>query len=74
MSERMNSKSVYSILRRHLRNRPDLGMGKAMLDTVLDPANPFDSRVRRTARRWFVFFIFVGGALMGCFVYFNGQI
>ena len=74
MSERMNSKSVYSILRRHLRNRPDLGMGKAMLDTVLDPANPFDSRVRRTARRWFVFFIFAGGALMGCFVYFNGRI
>lgn len=30
-------------LRRHLSNRSDLGMGTAMLDTVLDPANPFDS-------------------------------
>jgi hypothetical protein len=30
--------------------------------------------IRRTAGRWFAFFIFVGGALMGCFVYFNGQI
>jgi len=56
----MNSKSVYSILRRHLRNRLDLGMGKAMLETVLNPANPFDTRVRRTTRRWLGFFIFVG--------------
>jgi hypothetical protein len=60
----MNSKSVYSILRRHLRNRPDLGTGKAMLDTVLDPANPFDSRARR---RWFVFFIFVADGLLCLF-------
>ena len=71
MSDRMTSESVYSILRRHLRKRPDLGMGNAMLDTVLDPPNPFDSRVRRTPRRWFVLFIVVGGALLSCFVYFS---
>jgi hypothetical protein len=74
MRERMTSKWVYSILRRHPRNRPDLGMAKAVLHTVLDPANPFDSRVRRAPRCWFVFFILVGGTLLGCLVYFNDLI
>ena len=74
MNTRMRSKSVYGILRRYLRKQPDLGMGKAMLDGVLDPANPFDSRIRRTARRSFVLFALIGGALLGCFVYFNDLI
>ena len=74
MKSTMTSKSVYGILRRHLRKQPDLGMGKGMLDGVLDPANPFDSGIRRTARRWFVLFALIGGALLGCFVYFNDLI
>jgi hypothetical protein len=41
---------------------------------ILDPANPLDSRARRTARRWFVLLVLVVGTLLGCFVYFNGQI
>ena len=74
MNTRMRSKSVYGILRRYLRKQPDLGMGKAMLDGVLEPAKPFDSGIRRTARRWFVLFALIGGALLGCFVYFNDLI
>ena len=74
MEKTTTSKSAYGILRRHLRKEPDLGMGKAMLDGVLDSANPFDSGIRRTARRWFVLFALIGGALLGCFVYFKDLI
>jgi hypothetical protein len=74
MKSAMTSKSVYGIVRQHLRKQQDLGIGKAVLDGVLEPANPFDSRTRRTARRWFVLFAFIGGALLGCFVYFNNLV
>jgi drug/metabolite transporter (DMT)-like permease len=67
----MTSNLVYGILQRRLRSRRDLGMGKALLDMVFHPANPFDKRRRRTPRHWFVFFIFVSGMLLGCFLYFN---
>ena len=71
MKSTMTSKSVYLILRRHLRNQPDLGMCKAVLDWVLAPGSLFDSRIRRTARRWFVLFALIGGALLGCLVLFQ---
>ena len=70
----MTSKSVYGILQRRLRSRRDLGMGKALVDMVFHPANPFDYQGRRTPRHWFVLFIFVVGMLLGCFIYFNNLI
>ena len=74
MEKTATSKEAYRTLRRHMCKQPDLGMGKAMLDGVLEPANPFDSGIRRTARRWFVLFALIGVALLGCFVYFNDLI
>ena len=71
MSDRANSKSVYNILRQYLRDRPDLGIGKAACDSVLEPLNPFDSKAKRAPRRWFVLFALLGGTLVGCFAYFN---
>ena len=67
----MTSEAVYGILLRHLRNRRDLGMPRALLVGFLYPANPFDSSARRTPRQWFVFLILVGATLVGCFLYFN---
>lgn len=71
MSDRSTTKSVYVILRRYVGERSDLGIGKAVRDSVLEPPNPFDTKAARAPRRWFVLFILLGGSLLACFVYFN---
>ena len=71
MSDRSTTKSVYGLLRQYLGERSDLGIGKAVRDSVLEPLNPFDSKVARAPRRWFVLFVLLGGSLLGCFVCFN---
>ncbi|HEX8801553.1 MAG TPA: hypothetical protein VF772_23215 [Terriglobales bacterium] len=74
MSDAVSTKSVYDVLRQYLRQRPDLGFAHAALDSVLEPLNPFDPKARRAPRRWFVLFVLLGGALAGCFLYFNNLI
>ena len=71
MSDRSTTKSVYGSLRQYLGERSDLGIGKAVRDWVFEPLNPFDTKAARAPRRWFVVFILLGEALLGCFVYFN---
>ena len=71
MSDSTTTKSVFGTLRQYLRDRSDLGIGKAVRDSVLEPLNPFDSNAARAPRRWFVLFGLVSGSLLGCFVYFN---
>ena len=71
MSDSMTTKSVFGTLRQYLRDRSDLGIGKAVGDSVLEPLNPFDSNAARAPRRWFVLFGLLGELLLGCFVYFN---
>jgi len=74
MNDSISTKSVYDVLRQYLRQRPDLGFAQAVLDSVLEPLNPFDPKPRRAPRRWFVLFVLLGGALVGCFLYFNNLI
>jgi hypothetical protein len=71
MSDRSTTKFVYGSLRQYLRDRSDLGIRKAVRDSVLEPLNPFDTKATRAPRRWFVLFMLLGGSLVGCFVYFN---
>ena len=71
MDDRASSKSAYNIVWQYLRDRPDLGIGKAACDSVLEPLNPFDSKARRAPRRWFVLFVVLAGALLGFFAYFK---
>jgi hypothetical protein len=71
MTDSTSTKSVYGILRQYLRQRPDLGIDKAVRDSVLEPLNPFDTEAARSPRRWFVLFLLLGASLVGCFVYFN---
>ena len=74
MSDRPTTKSVYGHLRQYLGDRADLGIGKAVRDSVLEPLNPFDSKAARLPRRWFVLFALLVATLLGCFVYFNNLI
>ena len=71
MTERESVKPVYRALRQYLRNREDIGVGKAIRDGVLEPANPFDPKDARPPRRWFVLFSLLAAMAFGCFIYFN---
>jgi hypothetical protein len=71
MSDRAGSKSVHSALSQYLSNRSDVGIGEAVGDAVLEPANPFDPKAKRTPRRWFVLFCLLAAMVFGFFLYFN---
>ena len=74
MNERDRYRQVYDALGQYFRNRPDVGVGKALRDAVLETANPFEPKATRPPRRWFVLFALLAGTLLGCFAYFNNLI
>ena len=65
------AKEAYTALRQNLRSRPDLGLGKAVADRVLEPPNPFEPGLVRKPQRWFVLLCIISLAALGAFVYFN---
>lgn len=71
MPNPVTAKEVYTALRQNLRSRPDLGLGKAVADRVLESPNVFESESARKPRRWFVLFCILSLATIGAFVYFN---
>jgi hypothetical protein len=71
MAEPRTVNPVYDMLRQYARKRPDIGAGKAMLDGVLEPASPFDSKGARSPKRWFVLLSLLAAFMFACFVYFN---
>ena len=72
MPDRFTVKTVYNTLSQYIRDRADIGANKAVLDNVLEPANPFEREATRPPRRWFVLFCLVSALVFGCFSYFNG--
>jgi hypothetical protein len=54
-----------------LDRQPGIGLGKAMVNIVLEAQNPFDSRARRKPRAGFVLGAVLFGAAIICFCYFN---
>jgi hypothetical protein len=71
MAKTIKVKPVYHKLRHYARRRPDMGARKAMLDGVLEPASPFDSKSARSPKRWFVLLSYLATLMFACFVYFN---
>ena len=67
-------KPIYIALSQYIRNRPDIGAAKAILDGVLEPANPFDPKAARPARRWFVLLSLLAAMMTGFFFYFNNLV
>ena len=67
----VTAKEVYTALRQNLRSRPDLGLGKAVAECVLEPPNPFEPGVVRKPQRWFVLLGIISLAALEAFVYFN---
>jgi len=71
MADALTVKQVYDVLRQYARKRPDMGLGKALLDGVLEPASPFDSKGVRSPKRWFVLLSLLAAFMFACFVHFN---
>ena len=67
-------KPVYNALSQYIRNRADLGAGKAMLDGVLESANPFDQKAARPPKRWFVLSSLLTAMAISFFFYFNNLV
>ena len=74
MADPFTVKPVYSALSQYIRNRADIGAGKAMLDGVLESANPFDPKAARPPRRWFVLSSLLAAMMIGFFFYFNNLV
>ena len=66
-----SAKTAYISLRQYLISRPDIGAFKALLNLALEPANPFDRKASRSAKRWLVLFSLLSVLGLGCFMYFN---
>jgi len=62
---------VHDVLRQYARKRPDLGTRNALVDAVLEPGSPFDSKAVRTPKRWFVLLSILVLLAFACFVCFN---
>jgi hypothetical protein len=71
MAKTVTVREVYLALEENLRKRPDLGLGKAVVDVVLESPNPFEPQAARRPQRWFVFVSVMAAALAGSFLYFN---
>jgi hypothetical protein len=74
MTDPFTAKPVHSALSQYIRNRADIGARKAMLDGVLESANPFDPRTARAPRRWFVLLSVLAATMTGFFFYFNNLV
>jgi hypothetical protein len=54
-----------------LSRQPGIGLGKAIMNIVLEAQNPFDSRARRKPRAGFVLGAVLFAVAVICFCYFN---
>lgn len=71
MVKQVTTDETHVWLKDYIRIRPDIGIGKAIVSLALHPRNPFDSRVRRKPRAWFVLSVIFVAAAAICFYYFN---
>ena len=71
MADSFTVKPVYNALSQYIRNRTDIGAGRAMRDGVLEPSNPFERKAARPPRRWFVLLSLLAAMVFGFFFYFN---
>jgi hypothetical protein len=71
MAEPLRVNQVFDALRQYAHKYPDIGVGKAILDGILEPASPFDRKGTRSPKRWFVLFALLAVVMLGCFIYFN---
>ena len=59
------------MLQKYLGQRPDIGLRKAIANTILQPVNPFETEARRQPKTTALIAVVALAATAGCFTYFN---
>ena len=62
---------VRSLLKGYLKDRPELGLAKALSAIALEAPNPFEPQAPQHPRKAFVLAVLCLLALLGVFVHFN---
>lgn len=71
MADAISPKDMERWIEEALAERPDIGLGKAVVDFVFEGRNPFEPRARRKPRTAFVLGAILFAAAVVCFWYFN---
>ncbi len=71
MAKEVTRQEVQAWFEDHFRDRPELGLGKAILAMILEPADLFEPKKPRHPKKSFVLLAIWLLGLLGVFVYFN---
>ncbi len=71
MPKRVSREEARAWFEEHLRQRRDLGLGRAVANMILEPWNPFDPRARRRPKVGFILVTSLFAIAVSWFVYFN---
>ena len=71
MKKEVTRREVQVWFENYFRDRPELGLGKAILTIILEPANLFEPKKPRFPKKSFVLLAIWLLGLLGVFVYFN---
>jgi hypothetical protein len=71
MPTQVSSHEVHAWIKESLGHRSDVGLRKAIVNTLFEPASPFDPRARRKPKAGFVIGAILFLAAVICFCYFN---
>ncbi len=71
MATQSSSHEVHAWIKESLGQRSDIGLKKAIVDTLFEPPSPFDPRARRKPKAGFVLGAILFVAVVVCFCYFN---
>ena len=71
MVKRITANETHVWLKDYFRRRPDIGLGKAIVNLALNPRNPFEPDKRRLPRGGFLFGAGMFLSSVAWFLYFN---
>jgi len=71
MPMQVSSHEAHAWIKESLGQRSDIGLKKAIVDTLFEPPSPFDPRARRKPKAGFVLSAILLVAVVVCFCYFN---
>ena len=71
MAKKVTRQEVQAWLKTYFEDRPELGLGKAILAMILEPANLFEPKKPRFPKKSFLLLAIWLIGLLGVFVYFN---
>jgi hypothetical protein len=71
MLNQTSSRDAHAWIVVSLKQRPDIGLRKAVVNFVFEPPNPFDATARRRPRLWFGLLVFGLAAFTLAFVCFE---